>query len=376
MDFNYSEEQQMLADSLRRFIVADYSFAKRRAIARSDASLDRSMWATLAEMGVLGLTIPAEFGGFGESAASQLVVQRELGRGIVLEPVIPCAVIATAVLSGFGSEAQKAEWLPAIVTGQRVLTAAWLEPVSRYRTDTAQCTARREGAGWVLDGVKCLVWHGHGADAWIVSARLDGDVALFIVPREAAGVTATPYPSMDGQRGADLRLDSVRLCADALIGGESRAREGLAALEQGLDHGIAAQCAAAAGAMERLIEMTRDYLLTRRQFGQPLAAFQALQHRLADMLVQKECALSMAYVAAKALDEPSLAARRRMVSGAKVIVARAARFVGQQAVQLHGGMGITDELEVSDYFRYLTMTDVLLGDTDTHLERYSAAMAA
>ncbi|PVX70880.1 acyl-CoA dehydrogenase family protein [Paraburkholderia unamae] len=373
MDFNYSEEQQMLADSLRRFIGAEYPFAVRRTIARSRAGFDRGVWATLAEMGVLGLTIPAAFGGFGESAASQLVVQRELGRGIVLEPVIPCAVIAAAVLAGFGSAPQKDEWLPAIATGQRVLTAAWLEPASRYRADLAQCTATREGAGWVLDGVKCLVWHGQGADAWIVSARLNGAVALFLVPRDAAGVTLTAYPAMDGQQGADLRLDGVRVAADALIGGEA---QGLEALEHGLDHGIAAQCAAASGAMERLIEMTRDYLLTRRQFGQPLAAFQALQHRLADMLVQKECALSMAYVAARALDEPDLATRRRMVSGAKVIVARAARFVGQQAVQLHGGMGMTDELEVSDYFRYLTMTDVLLGDTDSHMERYSAAMAA
>jgi alkylation response protein AidB-like acyl-CoA dehydrogenase len=376
MDFNYSEEQQMLADSLRRFVENDYSFARRRVIARERAGFDHGIWATLAEMGVLGLTIPAEFGGYGESAASQLVVQRELGRAVVLEPVIPCAVIAAAVLSGFGSAQQKAQWLPAIATGQRVLTAAWLEPASRYRADTVHCTATRDAAGWVLNGEKCLVWHGQAADAWIVSARVNGVVALFLVPRATAGVTVVPYPAMDGQHGADLRLHGVRLAADALVGEETPILEGLRALEHGFDHGIAAQCAAAAGAMERLIDMTRDYLLTRRQFGQPLAAFQALQHRLADMLVQKECALSMAYVAAKALDEPDLAARRRMVSGAKVIVARAARFVGQQAVQLHGGMGMTDELEVSDYFRYLAMTDVLLGDTDAHLERYSAAMAA
>ncbi|WP_321813077.1 MULTISPECIES: acyl-CoA dehydrogenase family protein [unclassified Paraburkholderia] len=373
MDFNYSEEQQMLADSLRRLIETDYGFARRRTIMRAGASFDRGMWATLAEMGVLGLTIPAAFSGFEESAATQLVVQRELGRGIVLEPVIPCAVIAAAILTRYGSDAHKAHWLPAIATGQRVLTAAWLEPASRYRVDAAQCTATRAGAGWELSGVKCLVWHGHSADAWIVSARLDGKLALFLVPRDAAGVTIAQYPAIDGQHGADLRFDCVRLDADALLGGQD---QGLEALEHGLDHGIAAQCAAAAGAMERLIDLTRDYLLTRRQFGQPLAAFQALQHRLADMLVQKECALSMAYVAAKALDEPDLSARRRMVSGAKVIVARAARFVGQQAVQLHGGMGVTDELEVSDYFRYLTMTDVLLGDTDAHMERYCAAMAA
>jgi alkylation response protein AidB-like acyl-CoA dehydrogenase len=373
MDFTYSEEQQMLADSLRRFIAADYSFEKRRKIVRSGASFDRAVWAMLAEMGVTGLTIPAEFGGFEQGAASQLVVHRELGRGVVVEPVIPCAVIAATLLSRFGSAAQKAAWLPAIATGQRVLTAAWLEPASRYRVDAAQCRAARVDDGWQLDGMKSLVWHGHVADAWIVSARLDGALALFLVPRDAEGVTVTPYPAMDGQHGADLWLDAVKVPADARIGDTT---SGLDALEFALDHGIAAQCAAAAGAIERLVEITRDYLLTRRQFGEPLAAFQALQHRFAEMVVHRESALSMAYVAAKALDEPGLAARRRMISGAKVIVARAARFVGQQAVQLHGGMGMTDELEVSDYFRYLTMTDVLLGDTDAHLERYCAAMAA
>lgn len=373
MDFNYSEEQRMLADSLRRFIESDYTFDKRRKIARTGASFDRGVWATLADLGVLGLTIPVEHGGFGESAASQLVVHRELGRGVMVEPVIPGAVIAQAMLAGYGSAAQKAQWLPAIASGERVVAAAWLEPDSRYRFDRTQTTATREGDNWVIDGTKCLVWHGHVADAWIVSARVDGGTALFLVPRDAPGVNVTPYPSMDGQGGADLRFNGVRVDHDASVGGPDH---GLAALELGIGHGIAAQCAAAAGAMERLIEITRDYLTTRRQFGQPLAAFQALQHRLAEMLVQKECALSMAYVAAKALDEPHLPARRRMLSGAKVIVARAARYVGQQAVQLHGGMGMTDELEVGDYFKYLTMTGVLLGDIDTHLERYCAAMAA
>jgi alkylation response protein AidB-like acyl-CoA dehydrogenase len=373
MDFNYSEEQQMLADSLRRFVESDYTFDKRRGIARAGASFDRGIWATLADMGVLGLTIAAEHGGFAQSAASQLVVHRELGRGVVVEPVIPCAVIAASILADYGSAAQKQQWLPAIAAGERVLTAAWLEPASRYRMEHVQTRATRDGAGWVLDGTKSLVWHGHIADAWIVSARLDNATALFLVPRSATGVSVTPYPSIDGQHGADLRLERVRVDESALVGSTTN---GLAALEHGIDHGIAAQCAAAAGAMERLIEITRDYLTTRKQFGQPLAAFQALQHRLADMLVQKECALSVAYVAAKALDEPHPAARRRMIAGAKVIVARAARFVGQQAVQLHGGMGVTDELEVGDFFKYLAMTDVLLGDTDAHLERYCAAMAA
>lgn len=369
MDFNYSEEQRMLADSLRRFIDTTYSFGVRRGIARESGGFDRDIWARLAEMGVTGLTVPADFGGFGEGPASQLVVQRELGRALVLEPVIPSAVMATAILAVHGTAAQQAEWLPALASGERVLAIAYLEPESRYRPEAVQATARRSDHGYVLDGVKSLAWHGDAAHAFLVSARLDGKIALLLAPREAATVTA--YPTMDGMRGADLRFDGARLPAEALV-----SIDGLAALQHGLDHGIAAQCGAAAGAMERLIDITAEYLRTRRQFGVALATLQALQHRMADMLLQKELALSMAYVAAQALDESDPAARQRMLSGAKVMTARAARFVGQQAVQLHGGMGMTDELEVGDYFKFLTMTDVLLGDTDFHMERYGAAMAA
>jgi alkylation response protein AidB-like acyl-CoA dehydrogenase len=369
MDFNYSEEQQMLADSLRRFVDNAYPFATRRRIARERSGFDRAIWEAMAEMGVTGLTVPAAFGGFGEGAASQLVVHRELGRGLVLEPVIPSAVMATVVLSAFGTPAQQAAWLPALASGQRIVAVAYLEPASRYRPEAAQARAVRSGDGYILDGIKSMVWHGEAADACLVTARLDGELALFLAPTECLTVTA--YPTMDGTRGADLRFASVTLGADALV-----TREGMAALQHGLDHGIAAQAAAAAGAMERLIDITAEYLRTRRQFGIPLATLQALQHRMADMLVQKELALSMAYVAAQALDEPDPAARQRMLAGAKVMVARAGRFVGQQAVQLHGGMGMTDELEVGDYFKFLTMTDVLLGDSDFHLERYGAAMAA
>ena len=373
MDFDLSEEQRMLADSLRRFIDTRYTFDERRRIARTQDGFDHATWRALADMGVLGLTIPVAFAGFGESAASQLVVQRELGRGLVIEPVIGCSVMGAAVLGAYGSEAQKDVWLPAIAAGERRLALAYLEPQSRYRPEAVQCTATLQHDGYVLEGRKCLVWHGAAADAWLVSARVSDSVALFLVPRDTAGLTLTNYPTMDRQHGADLRFAQVKLPASALVGSASN---GLGALEHGLAHGIAAQCAFAAGAMERLIEITCEYVNTRRQFGRPLAAFQALQHRLADMLVQKECALSMAYVAALALDEADSAARRRMLSGAKVVVAKAARLVGQQAVQLHGGMGITDELNVGDYFKHLTMTDVLLGDTDYHVERYCAEMTA
>ncbi|MDF3839393.1 acyl-CoA dehydrogenase [Cupriavidus basilensis] len=375
MDFNYSEEQQMLADSLRRFIDTEYTFDKRRKTARGGGGMDRAAWAQLADMGVLGLTVPAEYGGFGESAASQLVVQRELGRGLVLEPVTPSAVMAAAVLNAHGSNAQKAHWLPAIATGQRVVTLAYLEPTTRYRLETARASAERKGDGYIINGNKSLAWHGEAADAFLLTARIAGtnELALFLVPRDAAGLTVRGYPTMDGLRAADLVLQNVAVDTTAVVGD---AADGLTALLHGIDHGIAALCAEAAGAMEKLIEITAEYLRTRQQFGKPLAAFQALQHRMADMLVQKELALSMAYVAAQALDESDPAQRRRMLSAAKVTVAKAGRLVGQQAVQLHGGMGMTDELEVGDYFKRLTMVDVLLGDSDYHLQRYGEAMAA
>jgi len=369
MDFTYSEEQQMLADSLRRFVASECTFETRRRNAREHGSFDRAVWSSLAEIGVLGLAVPAEYGGVGEGPASQAVVQRELGRGLVQEPVIPGAVIATAILRQFAPAALQAEWLPALANGEKVFAVAYLEPTTRYRADTAHAEARKQEAnGYVLNGTKSVVWHGDAADTYLVSAKLDGVLALFLMRRDAPGLTVSGYPTMDRLSGADLKLVDVPV---TLV-----TTNGLDALELGLDHGIAAQCAAAAGTMERLIEITAEYLATRKQFGKPLASFQALQHRVAEMLMQKELALSMAYVAAQGLDATDIAERRRKVSAAKVVTARAARFVGQQAVQLHGGMGMTDELEVGDYFKALTMVDVLLGDTDLHMERYTEAMAA
>lgn len=372
MDFNYSEEQEMLAASLRRFVDSEYQFESRRRISRDGGGFDRRIWAKLGEIGVLGLSVPVEHGGFGEGAESQLVVHRELGRRLVLEPIIPSSVIACATIKSFGSFRQQGEWLPGLSSGMRVVVPAYLEVATRYRTDAPRAHAARSCDGFVLNGAKSQVWHGEVSDAFLVTCRADESIALFLVPRSSPGLQILGYPTLDGQRGADLHLRNVRIGADALVG---MSDSGVAALEHGLDHGIAAQCAAAAGAMERLIEITAEYLCTRKQFGQPLAAFQALQHRLAEMLVQKELALSMAFVAVSALGESNTQARRRMLAAAKIVTARAARFVGQQAVQLHGGIGMADEYEVGDYFKYLTMVDVLLGDSDFHLDRYCAAMA-
>ncbi|AEE66109.1 acyl-CoA dehydrogenase [Bordetella pertussis] len=376
MDFSYSEEQRMLADSLRRFIETGYTFEKRRAIVCGDAGMDPAIWAGLAELGIQGLNVRAEHGGFGADAATQLVVQHELGRGLVSEPITPSAVIATTIIQGHGNDEQRRAWLPGLAAGACIAATAYLEQGGRSNPEAVQTVAERAGEAYVLNGAKTLVWHGAAADVLVVSARLAGTdgLSLFLVPtRGTAGLALASQPTMDGQRAASVRLADVRLPASALLGAPGA---GLAALQAGLDWGIAALCAEAAGAMERLIELTAEYLRTRKQFGVPLASFQALQHRMADMLVQKELALSMAYVAAQALDEADAAARQRKLSAAKVVVARAGRYVGEQAIQLHGGMGMTDEMAPGDYFKRLAMIDPLLGGTDHHLDRYAALLQA
>lgn len=373
MDFNYSQEQQMLADSLRRYLDSAYGFAERRRIARTASGFSRQHWRALADMGILGLGIPAEWGGFDEGAATQLVVQRELGRALLLEPVIPSAVMCTAILAAFASDVRRQEWLPGLAQGDAILALAWQETRSRYNPGRTETSFRPQGQGYVLNGHKCLVWHGPAASDLLVLARQDEGFGILLVPGDAPGVALTPYPTMDGAQAADVHFNAVSLPDAALLVAPP---DGLAALAHGLDHGVAALCASVVGAMERLIEITTDYMRTRHQFGKPLAALQVVQHRVADMLVQKELALSMAYLAAQALAEPDPARRCRMLSGAKIAVARAARLVGQQAVQLHGGIGITDELEVGDYFKYLALFEHLLGDSDHHLRRYGAALAA
>ncbi len=363
MDFIYTEEQRMLADSLRRLVDQAWTFPQRRA-RQAAGRLDRQAWNALAELGVLGLNISQDHGGFGEVPASLLPVHVELGRGLVSEPVIPSAVMGAALADACG-DAARGRWLPAIASGEAIVSVAWQEPGRRYDAGPQDCQATRTAEGWRLAGAKHLVWHGAAATAWFVSARGDdGRTVLLAVPADTAGVRITDTPTLDGARCARLDLDAASLPADALLA-EGDPADG--ALAHALQWGTAALCAHAAGAMERLLDITVDYLKTRKQFGQPLASFQALQHRLAEMLVAKELALSMAYVAVAALTEPDAAQRRRMIASAKLEAARAGRLVAQMAVQLHGGMGMTDELEVGDYFKRLTVVDQLLGDTAEQL---------
>jgi alkylation response protein AidB-like acyl-CoA dehydrogenase len=369
MDFVYSEEQRMLADSLRRLVQANWTMEKRRARERN-ASVDAAAWESLAELGVLGLNIDPEHEGFGEDPASLLPVHVELGRGLVPEPVIPSAVMGAAVLKSAGHATHQAALLPAVAQGTTLLALAYQEPNRRYQTRPASTHALAQPDGYRLSGRKKFVWHGAAATDWIVSARTsEGVTGLFVVPANVAGAHVHDMPTLDRMRCAEIVFENVHLERGALLV-QGEAAE--IVLEDALGWGVAALCAQAAGAMERTIELTVQYLKDRRQFNQPLVSFQALQHRLADMLVAKEMALSMAYVAVAALTETNRKQRSRMISQAKIETARAGRYISEQAIQLHGGMGMTDEMEIGDYCKRLTSLDLLLGDTAEHLRKLEA----
>ncbi len=382
MDFNFSDEQNQFRDSLDRYLRQGYSFDQRRSSVSAPLGYSPEVWKQLAEIGALAITLPTAHDGFGGGAFDTLLVMEALGRANVVEPYLATVVLGAGLLAEAGSDAQQAALLPAVAAGECRLALAHHEPGSRYELANVGTTARADGDGYVLDGRKAVVIHGDTADHILVSARTRGQardvdgVTLFIVDAKAPGVSRFGYPTQDGQRAATVTLDGVRVGVDARLGSEHAA---LPLIERALDRGIAALCAEAVGNMAALIEATVGYLKTRKQFGVPIGSFQALQHRAVDMYLHAEQARSMAYLAAARLEDDQ-ASRRSAVSAAKVLVGQSARFVGQQAIQLHGGIGVTDELPVSHYFKRLTMIGLLFGDADHHLQlfgdQYLQAQAA
>jgi alkylation response protein AidB-like acyl-CoA dehydrogenase len=365
MDFNFKEEQLQFADALKRWIARDYSFEARRAIVRSQAGVSDAAWATLTELGMTALPVPEEQGGFNGSAVDMFVVMQELGRGLVVEPYFATVLGAEFLKLGGGH----AGVLERVATGELKLACALGERQSRHDMANIETTATPEGGGYLINGEKKVVVHGGQAGALIVSARAPEGITLFLVPRDAPGVTCTDYRTLDGQRAADLRFDAVQVPAAAAVG---RPGAGWDVLDAALDYGAGLLCAEALGAMEALFAATLEYLKTRQQFGVPIGKFQALQHRMADMYIHLEQARSMALLAAVRLGSADAGERRRAVSAAKYRVGQAARFVGQQAVQLHGGMGVTDELPAAHYFKRLSFIELTLGDADHHLARFIA----
>jgi alkylation response protein AidB-like acyl-CoA dehydrogenase len=370
MNFDFKEEQLQFADALKRWIARDYDVEKRRAIIRSSQGTSDAAWATLVELGMTALPVPEEQGGFNGGAADMFVVMRELGRGLVVEPYF-----ATMLGAEFLKRGGQAALLERVAAGELKLACALGERQSRHDMADIATTAVREGGDYVLTGEKKVVIHGDQAGSLVVSARSSGaqrdraGISLFVVAADAPGVTITGYRTLDGLRAADIRFDGAKVPAGALLGAQG---QGWDILDAGLDYGATLLCAEALGAMEALFDATLEYLKTRQQFGVPIGKFQALQHRMADMFIHLEQARSMAMLAAMKFDSAGIDERRRVVSAAKYRIGQAARFVGQQAVQLHGGMGVTDELPASHYFKRLSTIELTLGDADHHLARFIA----
>lgn len=367
----------MLAGTLGRWLDENYGFEQRMAASRSALGFDEANWNALAELGVLGLNVPGDYDGLGGSPTDSYVVMQALGRALVVEPYASTAAVAAGLLARAGSGAQRREHLPAIVAGERRFALAALEPQGRFDLHHVGTIARTNGAGFVIDGRKAVVLDGDSAHWLIVSARVTDAAAggrgigLFLVPATARGVTRRGFPTIDGRRSAEIEFAGVSVDGSAMIGD---ALNGLGLLEWAVDRSIAALCAEGVGAMEKLLELTIEHLRARRQFGQPIGKFQALQHKVADMATALDQARSMALLAAARIDVPDPLDRRRALSAAKAIVGRAGRTVGQAAVQLHGGMGMTDEYPVGHFFKRLTCIDLSWGNFEHHVERYGALL--
>jgi len=374
MDFSYSEEQELLRNSVARFLADNYSFETFRNVSRSEPGWRRAIWKQFAELGLLGASLPEAFGGLGGSAVETMIVMEAFGRALVVEPYVPTVVIAGGLLRAAGSEPQKQEWLPRIASGDAVIAFAFAEPQGRYNLADLATTARKHGAGFVLNGQKAVVIGAPFADALIVTARTSGErrdnsgVSVFLVDARAKGVSRRDYPTMDGLRASEITFENVEVPAENLIG---RHDDALSVIEQITDEAIAAHCAEALGAMRVMQESTVEYSKTRKQFGVPIGKFQVLQHRMVDMFMQVEQSASMVLMVTLKLGERA-EERKKAASATKVQVGRAGRFVGQGAVQILGGMGMTDELALGHYFKRVTMIDTLYGNTDHHLARYAS----
>ena len=371
MDFDFSDDQEMLRDSVRKWVDKAYTFERRREIVKA-GGFSKDAWKELGELGLTGLYVPEAQGGMGFGPVDAMVVMEELGRGIVVEPYAAVSLVATSLLTA--GRAPSAElWLQGIAEGKELVVLAHQERAARHRLSHVETTAKNTGGTWQLNGVKTMVPAGTHAGAFIVPARVSGTVdnaagiALFLASCGEAGVKIKGYPTQDGACAADLTLtdaDAIELLP---------AGEAFAVLEHAIDIGIAALCAEAVGAMDKLVAVTVEYMNTRKQFGVAISTFQALKHRIADVKMQLELARSMSYFASLKLNEPA-PARRRALAQAKLQLGQAMRFVGQQCIQLHGGIGVTDEYSASHYFKRLTVMEMSYGDTMHQLGEVSARM--
>ena len=375
MDFSFTEEQTLLRNTVQSLLQDKYDFETRRKVAKSADGWRPEMWAQFAELGLLAAPFSEEMGGLGGGPIENMIVMEEFGRHLVVEPYVETVVIAGGFLREGGSAAQQEAHIPGIVGGETVWAFAYAEPQGRYNLADLTTTAKKDGSGYTINGYKAVVLAAPWAQKLIVTARTSGGqrdrdgVSVFIVDKSAAGVSTRDYPTVDGRRASEITFENVKVDADALIGEEGK---GLPLVEKITDQAIAALSAEATGCMKELNTATVEYCKTRKQFGVPIGKFQVLQHRMVDMFMAYEQSVSMTYMVNLKLEEDD-AERTKAAAGAKVQIGKAGRFVGQQAVQLHGGMGMTDELNVGHYFKRLTMIDTQFGNVDYQLKRYSEA---
>ncbi|MEE4152706.1 MAG: acyl-CoA dehydrogenase family protein [Erythrobacter sp.] len=374
MHFNFTEEQDMVRDGLSRMVREQYDWETRRKAIASEDGWSPAIWSQLAELGILGMPFSEEDGGFGGGPVDAMVVMEEFGKGLVVEPFVPTVVCAGGFLKHAGTAAQKEEHLGAIIAGERLFAFAYAEPRGRYDYADLETTAKKDGGAYVLNGHKAVVIGAPWASHLIVTARTGGGrrdgegVSVFVVDKAADGVVTRDFPTVDGRRASEVYFENASVPAEALIGEEGA---GLPLIERVTDEAIAAQCAEACGAMKVAHAMTLEYSKQRKQFGVPIGKFQVLQHRMVDMYTEYESSVSMTYLATLRLDAEERE-RKLAVSAAKVRIGQAARLIGQEAVQIHGGNGVTDEYAIGHYFKRLTIFESEFGNTDHHMKRHIA----
>ena len=372
MDFDLSEEQRLLKESVDGLLGSSYDFDARKKYAKEKGGWSKAVWSKLAEQGLLGLPFSEDDGGFGAGAVETMIVMEALGKALVLEPYLATVVIGGGFLRRGGSAEQKAAHIPGIIDGSKTFAFAQLEKNSRYDLNDVSTSAKKKGETYVIDGEKFVVLNGETADTLIVTARTKGGqrdatgIGVFLVPGNAKGVTKKAYPTQDGLHAADISFTGVEVGADAAIGNPENA---LPLIERVVDDARTAMCAEAVGIMDESLKTTVEYLKTRTQFGVPIGSFQTLQHRAADMFVAVEQARSMSMFATMASDFDDAKERATAIAAAKVQIGKSGKFVGQQSIQLHGGIGMTQEARIGHYFKRLTMIENSFGDTDYHLRR-------
>ena len=373
MDFNFNEEQTLIQSQVAQFIQRDYEWEKRQVLVASDLGFSSENWKTFAELGWLGISLSEKSGGFGGSALESMIIMEEFGKGLVVEPFLETVILCAGLIDSCGNEEQKADLLGPVISGEMHLALGFTEPQSRFNLADVTTEAKKKNGDYLVSGFKSVVMNGPNADKLIISARTSGKqddkegISLFVIDKNLEGVSLRNYPTVDGRRASEVTLENVIIPSSSLLSEEGK---GFQHLEGAIDGATLAICAEAVGAMEVLYKTTVEYTKTREQFGQAIGKFQVLQHRMVDMFMEYEQSKSLLYMATIKNVEGSKDAKKA-ISGLKYQVGRAAKFIGQQSVQLHGGMGVTEELNVGHFFKRLTTIITIFGNTDYHLKRYS-----